>query len=64
MTKKILTQQEKVIAVLSKGKTIKSIAEVAKQANILIPNARRILGVGTKKGIFNREGAGLYSLIK
>lgn len=54
------TQAEKVKkAVKGKAKTIK---EVAEETGILEPNVRRILGVGTKDGVFERVDKGVYTL--
>ena len=54
------TQEEKVKeAVKGEPKTIK---EVAEETKILEPNVRRILGQGTKKGVFTRVDRGVYTL--
>lgn len=54
-----MTQLNKVIKLLTVPRTIK---EVAKASNILEPNVRRILGVGTNDGIFKRVSRGVYIL--
>ena len=54
------TQKDKIIeAVAAKPLSIK---EVAEQTKILEPNVRRILGVGTKAGTFERVSEGVYVL--
>ncbi len=42
----------------------KSIKDIAKETGILEPNIRRILGVGTKEGKFERVDKGVYVLRK
>ncbi len=42
--------------------TEKSLKEIADETGILEPNIRRILGQGTKKGIFRRVSRGVYTL--
>lgn len=59
--KKAPTQKEKVKEVLDK-KGDASIKEVAEETGILEPNVRRILGVGTKEGEFERVADGVYRL--
>ncbi len=57
-----ITQKEMVKkAVEEKPKKIK---EVAEETKILEPNVRRILGVGTKEGVFTRVDKGVYFLNK
>ena len=55
-----LTQKERVTEAV-KEKPL-SIKEVAEQTKILEPNVRRILGVGTKEGTFERVSEGVYVL--
>jgi len=42
----------------------KSIKEIAEETKILEPNVRRILGMGTKEGVFERVDKGVYVLSK
>ena len=61
-TNKNITQKEKVAqAIKEKPKSIK---EVSKLTGILEPNVRRILGVGTKEGVFDRVDKGVYIIKK
>lgn len=53
-----MTQTEKVK--LSVSKKAKHIKEIAEETCILEPNVRRILGEGTKNGIFTRVAKGVY----
>ncbi len=54
------TQKEKVSSVIkNEPKTIK---EIANETKIKEPNVRRILGVGTKDGTFERVDKGVYKL--
>jgi hypothetical protein len=56
------SQKEQVKEVLEDSETPKSIKEISEQTGILEPNVRRILGVGTKDGTFERVDAGVYVL--
>jgi 16S rRNA G966 N2-methylase RsmD len=57
-----VTQKQKVAqSVRDRPKTIKTVAE---ETDILEPNIRRILGVGTKTGEFKRIARGVYVLSK
>ena len=58
---KTLTQKEIVEQTLQGGDA-KSIKDIAEETNILEPNIRRILGVGTKQGVFERVGKGIYTI--
>jgi len=61
--KKPKTQKEKVKEVLEeKGEA--SIQDIAYATDILVPNVRRILGVGTKDGEFDRVDTGVYTVKK
>lgn len=51
IVKKVLSEKEKA-----------SIKEIAEETKILEPNIRRILGVGTKEGEFERVGDGVYTI--
>jgi len=42
----------------------KKVKEIAEETKILEPNIRRILGVGTKEGVFERVDKGVYVLRK
>lgn len=55
-----MKQEEIVKKILEEGK--KTIKEIAQETNIVEPNIRRILGVGTKKGVFERIEKGVYTL--
>jgi len=61
--KKQPTQKDQVKDVLKK-KGEASIKDVAKETGIKEPNIRRILGVGTKEGTFERVAEGVYTLTK
>lgn len=56
------TQQQKVARAVKEGP--KSIKQAAEETGILEPNIRRILGVGTKDGVFERVDKGVYILKK
>jgi len=56
------TQTDKVKEVLASSDEGKSIKEIAEATGIVEPNIRRILGVGTKAGKFERIGSGVYTL--
>jgi len=56
------TQKEQVKQVL-KGEESKSIKEIADETGIVEPSIRRILGVGTKQGEFERVDKGVYKLV-
>lgn len=58
--KPIKTQKEKVTAAVSEKP--KDIQTVAKETGILEPNVRRILGVGTKEGVYTRVDKGVYTV--
>jgi 16S rRNA G966 N2-methylase RsmD len=55
-----MKQEDIVKKILEEGK--KTIKEISQETNIVEPNIRRILGVGTKKGIFERVDKGVYVL--
>lgn len=56
-----MTQKEKVIRYIADNEQV-HIKEVAKAMDIIEPNIRRILGMGTKEGIFERIGSGIYKI--
>lgn len=60
---KIFTQTQKVYNYL-RGNKPQSIKEVSDATQILEPNVRRILGVGTKEGEFKRIAKGVYTIDK
>ena len=55
------TQEQKVKETLTEGGE-KHIKDIAEETGIVEPNVRRILGVGTKKGKFERVDKGVYKL--
>lgn len=55
------TQTEQVTKLLQERGEL-SISEAANELGILEPNVRRIFGVGTKEGRFERVGKGVYTL--
>lgn len=59
--KKEKTQKAQVEEFLNK-EGVASIKDVADATGILVPNVRRILGVGTKAGEFERVGEGVYTI--
>ncbi|MDD5065213.1 MAG: DNA methyltransferase [Phycisphaerae bacterium] len=60
--KGVSTQREKVAEAIKEEP--KAIREIAEETQILEPNIRRILGVGTKEGVFERVDKGVYILRK
>ena len=55
------TQTEQVTQLLEERGEL-SISEAANELGILEPNVRRIFGVGTKEGVFERVDKGVYTL--
>ncbi len=55
------TQTEQVTQLLKERGEL-TISEAANELGILEPNVRRIFGVGTKEGVFERVGKGVYTL--
>ena len=55
------TQTEQVTQLLEQRGEL-SISEAANELGILEPNVRRIFGVGTKEGVFERVDKGVYTL--
>lgn len=56
-----MTQKQQILNTLKDGGSY-TIKALKKKLNILEPNIRRILGVGAKKGTFQRLGKGVYTL--